>query len=1247
MAARTQPWNARHAPDQFRAEKPTDFGNSLTVSSNQAPPNNNPFDLKPFEKFIPYFGNPTKPWARAWDSHDIQHQTLAEAYEGENVYLRELIIAGVKDAPEFFYRIAAPLKKMDSAMAVYYDEMRFHRSILDAVPEEGHTRLLTYSREQHRDYLRRYGLAILINIMTLGTDRGNEIFACQLKQLEVATRETIAFGCAWHILNHRPYEDKNTRFRSDPTGTDVDRDIQNELDRWACLAKDPHGAQVLLDECKEQMTQRGESPANLMIWAQGSLKYQPQAYYMTGKPTNLGEKSLVSELQSNGVAHYESRYFSTSKHGPVEDPFFRQRTIGGFNYMTNRHLSDVPPDQYKTSMMDIYVYSERHDGMVRMEYADVVKATGLYDWDAADVPITPMGEEYFSVFGSAVTWGKYLQEIDMLDVVVEKLLTDFAGPHGTELLAEFYKTFEIQFTSAQTIKKTKTRSSSNSSSSSTGTNVANNNNNDAEKGKAAKDAEDVDNEELGAEGTAVLHGSRTNAGLAWTVRDLQLVGSRGNQSSVDFTLAGGYPVLFTVHESGEHSLTLGNIKSRGPITQHMLDVYRTEHNLGDDLDADVFYNRLELSLAISGLFFIVRAVTKKMDSRVSQMDRAREICQQASDVWPRLRVHGTSMDSMAASWEGLMAAFDTEQQAVLREQSTSEDVIHALCLAVMEYIQFRSNNGANQSLDQDTMMNIYRRLQAVESQFNGPSDVSGFAILPARRILMSDFNRRSSSSSDQNAELAAALREIQPDVTRAWVDELAVVYRTILNKLDKTNSKDEANSNRNKQPLDAFQMLGQSFQKMYTYWLVKQRVSVDKDNILPTIDSEDELKSLIIFVAFIHRRLGGTTPSKIHNRMTAINFIVNGLLYSPDSTFHIINTQANSGILTQNLQNFTGLSKFIKKTNPSDNVKKWIESYDAVQEEITDAINLNVNSTLKESTQKDNEAADALPDTLAEINAEIITQWLLFHSGMSVACGLFWKWCIKRNIPVGIGVLLLRPNKTYRMGSAVYMHGGGKCAFTGIGHQFMRVGSDAARDLMYAQYTNYHKTIVWDNRKILVTADVLPSQYLGGNGVEIWDPMDVENDLDDFMRGVMTRDMFACAVPANWLPRDHKLDITGEHHSSIEASTVKDGTLHYPSAKVYANRWQWETSEYNVLNKTYFCGDDPVTRKHQTLCFQDVQFGYQWNGMRGGGDFSKVIIEKGHWGPDVYEGCARVRRGKEKYFAKPSYIATKQMQLVN
>ena len=63
---------------------------------------------------------------------------------------------------------------------------------------------------------------------------------------------------------------------------------------------------------------------------------------------------------------------------------------------------------------------------------------------------------------------------------------------------------------------------------------------------------------------------------------------------------------------------------------------------------------------------------------------------------------------------------------------------------------------------------------------------------------------------------------------------------------------------------------------------------------------------------------------------------------------------------------------------------------------------------------------------------------------------------------------------------SVYAAGGGASGITAIGHQRFRLASDAARDLIFGQYTNYHKTIILNDKRVILAADIMPRSYDGG-----------------------------------------------------------------------------------------------------------------------------------------------------------------------
>jgi hypothetical protein len=303
--------------------------------------------------------------------------------------------------------------------------------------------------------------------------------------------------------------------------------------------------------------------------------------------------------------------------------------------------------------------------------------------------------------------------------------------------------------------------------------------------------------------------------------------------------------------------------------------------------------------------------------------------------------------------------------------------------------------------------------------------------------------------------------------------------------------------------------------------------------------------------------------------------------------------------------------------------------------------------TLLELLGKKLAKEDARPITEEEID-----NWLVNYA--SVQSDEFWDFQARHDGYQYAGFVCFRPYATYVMGSGIMMHANGGCAFTAIGHQKFRVGTDAARDLVFGQYTMYHKTMVHDKSRIMIVPDIISHGYEGGNGHEFWNPTDSFNDVDDYQSNNLTKDIFVCNVPINWRPKKNYMDLTGAHHPDIESLSAgaEDATaasireLHYPTAALYSQLWGWRTADQQPLDKKFFY-DHAHSPKFNTTCFQQMQWQFQYNPGSKSGRLSDFVTEKGPWGENVYEGCGRVRNGTEKFFRVPTYIGTKTLALTS
>ena len=236
-------------------------------------------------------------------------------------------------------------------------------------------------------------------------------------------------------------------------------------------------------------------------------------------------------------------------------------------------------------------------------------------------------------------------------------------------------------------------------------------------------------------------------------------------------------------------------------------------------------------------------------------------------------------------------------------------------------------------------------------------------------------------------------------------------------------------------------------------------------------------------------------------------------------------------------------------------------------------------------------------------------------------------------------VLLLRPFQTYNMASAILMKGGLDTGFTAHGHHDFMLTDDVIHKVHIGHYTFYHKSVVKQPKNIILAEDIFAQSYVSGEGTNVFeghgggrDPAD-HSFATELSQDTFTRDIIPIWIPArDATPIKNPLDITGFYsHDTLNTSntTLRNTDEHYPNAAAYSTALGFDRLQ------NYGSQDDflaPV-RHLNTICFQGHQMSYD-DKKKG---FTKLTMNTGHWGPNVYPGCRSVRNGENCFLKDMEY----------
>ena len=212
----------------------------------------------------------------------------------------------------------------------------------------------------------------------------------------------------------------------------------------------------------------------------------------------------------------------------------------------------------------------------------------------------------------------------------------------------------------------------------------------------------------------------------------------------------------------------------------------------------------------------------------------------------------------------------------------------------------------------------------------------------------------------------------------------------------------------------------------------------------------------------------------------------------------------------------------------------------------------------------------------------------------------------------------------YETSSAILTKGGYDTGATFVGHSDFLLGDDVVSKIHYGNFTFYSKAVVTNPRNVIIARNIFCNGYVRGNDCK-W-----LKNTDKYKPNTGEHEGSLISVI---LPRDecrnlqNPLDMTGAFNGfsgSNEAS-------HFSAAEALDRFFHFSDHQRDLSADA----DVFLTRRRSqnTVCFRGHQFSYDVTK----GAHTAVTCNTGHWGPNVYPGCGRVRAGEMKYLERQNY----------
>ena len=223
----------------------------------------------------------------------------------------------------------------------------------------------------------------------------------------------------------------------------------------------------------------------------------------------------------------------------------------------------------------------------------------------------------------------------------------------------------------------------------------------------------------------------------------------------------------------------------------------------------------------------------------------------------------------------------------------------------------------------------------------------------------------------------------------------------------------------------------------------------------------------------------------------------------------------------------------------------------------------------------------------------------------------------RRYLLVPHKMLLMRPRQTYRMATAILVKGGEELGQTLHGHHDFQLTDDVIHKTHIGHYTFYSKSVVREPKNMHLAEDVYCTGYDGGENTEFMTDRTIEETLGNTVSPT-SESIIAICVPY-------------EEQLKSCISLVGDLAQHGLTTRFQENQGTYGTSrvllkhagQISGVPETAYTPDDRDEVGANGVLFRGAEHGY--NDKTHG--FEQRQHNTGHWGSNVYDGCAPVRLG--------------------
>ena len=329
-----------------------------------------------------FFGEPPHP-EKLRNIGEDQHQLtfyLPDAYDGRSEKLRDTISNLVLRPQTWHTQVMLPFKEAQG-FQVEWNSVHFDQRILQRVPYEGASRMVTAMKKSYRDRLVRRGIALMIESDFYRSEAGRKYFADQLTSISYCVQNTCNYDVMVALLTCRNYDFDYDLSKNLLPHRNVVAAMRKEISMFAIVQKEDRGIDRMVAYAQEAMMRYKVYP-NAVVLPPEMLLYvtmvpDERTLYNLGGPEAIARFEAGPNGLRNGTLRGLKVFTADTFEASGEDArpmqlLQRNTQVGEFYVMRSPETFD-PNKGLPADYLNIIIYDETKDALAMVTFAEALR----------------------------------------------------------------------------------------------------------------------------------------------------------------------------------------------------------------------------------------------------------------------------------------------------------------------------------------------------------------------------------------------------------------------------------------------------------------------------------------------------------------------------------------------------------------------------------------------------------------------------------------------------------------------------------------------------------------------------------------------------------------------------------------------------------------------------------------------------------------------------------------------------------